>query len=63
MKKLKLDLDQISVNRFEVLPGNGVAGTVEGAEMLVITQVYTNCQQDTCWNGSCGTGSPCRQCP
>jgi hypothetical protein len=60
MSKLKLELDQISVNAFEVLPAEAQGG--KGAEMLAITD-YSKCQQDTCWNGSCGTGVPCRQCP
>ena len=58
MNKLKLKVDEIRVNGFDVLP----AGEVRGAEMAAITAA-TNCQQDTCWNGSCGTGFPCRQCP
>jgi len=62
MNKLKLRLDDIRVNGFEVLPAEeAAAGTVRGAEALITN--YTQCQQDTCWNGSCGTGVPCRQCP
>ena len=62
MDKIKLKLEDIQVNGFEVLPAAGTdAGTVRGAEMAITN--YTFCQQDTCWNGSCGTGNPCRQCP
>ena len=63
MNKLKLKLDDIRVNAFEVLPaGAERAGTVQGAEYGIITAT-TNCEQYTCWNGSCGTGNPCRLCP
>ena len=62
MNKLKLRLDDIRVNGFEVLPPDEAgAGTVRGAELAITN--FTQCQQDTCWNGSCGTGIPCRQCP
>jgi hypothetical protein len=62
MNKLKLRLDDIRVNGFEVLsPEVAGLGTVQGAEMPITN--YTQCQQETCWNASCGTGVPCRQCP
>ncbi|HEV7586636.1 MAG TPA: hypothetical protein VGO40_00805 [Longimicrobium sp.] len=62
MNKLKLRLDDIRVNGFEVLPlAEYGLGTVKGAEALITA--VTRCQQDTCWDGSCGTGVPCRQCP
>lgn len=62
MAKMKLDPEQIRVNGFEVLAdGASRSGTVRGAELAITN--YTQCQQDTCWNGSCGTGFPCRQCP
>lgn len=57
MLKLKLNPEEIRVNGFDVLP----AGETGKAEMMITA--YTQCQQDTCWNGSCGTGVPCRQCP
>ena len=61
MNKLRLRLDDLLVDGFEVLPAEaGPAGTVKGAEAIT---AFTQCQQDTCWNGSCGTGFPCRQCP
>jgi hypothetical protein len=62
MAKIRLNPEEIRVNGFEVLPEDaGRGGTVQGAEMPITN--YTQCQQDTCWNGSCGTGVPCRQCP
>ena len=61
MAKIKLNPEEIRVNGFQVLPDEAGSGTVRAAE-LAITD-YTKCQQDTCWNGSCGTGFPCRQCP
>ena len=62
MDKLTLKLDDLRVDGFEVLPSDEArGGTVKGAEVAITW--YTQCQQDTCWNGSCGTGSPCRQCP
>ena len=62
MAKIKLNPEEIRVKGFEVLPDEVArGGTVQGAE-LAITD-YTRCQQDTCWDASCGTGYPCRQCP
>ncbi|HKP74246.1 MAG TPA: hypothetical protein VJT67_01830 [Longimicrobiaceae bacterium] len=62
MEKLRLKLDDLRVDGFEVLPPDEAReGTVKGAEVVITA--YTQCQQDTCWNGSCGTGVPCRQCP
>ncbi|HEX6749510.1 MAG TPA: hypothetical protein VF092_19595 [Longimicrobium sp.] len=63
MDKIKLKLEDIQVNGFEVLPAEAAgAGTVKGAEDGMLTE-NTRCEQYTCWNGSCGTGNPCRICP
>ena len=68
MKKLRLDVEEIQVNGFDVLPSDEpVGGTVLGREgkggaALFFTE-NTRCEQYTCWNGSCGTGNPCRLCP
>ena len=62
MNKLKLKIEDIRVNGFEVLPPEeSGSGTVKGAEIVVT--INTGCEQYTCWNGSCGTGMPCRACP
>jgi hypothetical protein len=64
MKKLRLKVEEISVNAFEVLPAiPGTQGTVQGAEMPTGFACPTNGFEDTCRNGSCYSGSPCSYCP
>ena len=64
MKKLRMDVEKIHVDRFETVPGVGENGTVVGL-FEATGDVATNCLHDTCWNQSCVTGppSPCRPCP
>jgi len=63
MKKLQLDVEALRIEKFEVLPRELAGeGTVVGQDGALITE-WSKCQQETCWNGSCGTGNPCRQCP
>ncbi|MBV9108053.1 MAG: hypothetical protein JO306_01445 [Gemmatimonadetes bacterium] len=64
MKKLRLDVEKISVDEFATSPENEGAGTVVGLDELT-GAAATNCLHDTCWNQSCVTGppSPCRPCP
>ncbi|HET7462487.1 MAG TPA: hypothetical protein VFJ82_14635 [Longimicrobium sp.] len=63
MKKMRLDVDEIRVTRFETHGDGPAAGTVLGQEAAVPTGL-TACFRDTCWWDSCITGPPppCQPC-
>jgi hypothetical protein len=66
MKKLRLLLDDIRVDAFEVLPS---AATPRGTVMGQIAptnwglECPTRGEEPTCNLGSCNTGQPCSYCP
>jgi hypothetical protein len=61
MKKLRMDLDQIRVERFETLPGEAENGTVLGNNLFLTKTADCG----SCFVDSCVTGSqrPCPACP
>ena len=61
MKKLKLDVDALRIDRFEVEPEAVEAeGTVIANQTLLTRR---SCGPDTCYpQASCDTGSPCQRC-
>jgi hypothetical protein len=67
MKKLRLSVDSLRVDCFEVLSGEiAVNGTVVGqddfsapTECCLVTRHYAV----TCGDGSCPSGVPCKICP
>lgn len=61
MKKLKLDMDALRIDRFDVEPEAAEGdGTVAGNES---PGTWRSCGPDTCYpQASCDTGSPCRRC-
>lgn len=65
MKKLRVAIEDLQVERFEVLPrGASGKGTVVGASPSR-TWLYCETQGEdpTCRFGSCNTGEPCSYCP
>jgi len=61
MKKLKLDMDALQVDRFDVMPeAMEGEGTVVGNQTLLTLR---SCGPNTCYpQESCDTGNPCRRC-
>ena len=65
MRKMKLDMDRLAVESFEV--DNGVTearGTVRGHAATRFCSLASGCAGDTCdlsCNGSCATGYNCQQ--
>jgi hypothetical protein len=60
VKKLRLQLDEITVDGFEVLPPATLRdGSVRGQEYAGGLAVTTN-DADTCVRASCPTGNPCQ---
>ena len=68
MKKLRLSVESLRVEGFEVLsPEMALEGTVMGrndasgfpASECLLTHYY----RDTCGAGSCPSGYPCKICP
>jgi hypothetical protein len=61
MQKLRLNLDEIRVDRFETVAGEGTEGTVMGQDMLAAKTLNVG----TCFVDSCVTGTvrPCPACP
>ncbi|HET7230285.1 MAG TPA: hypothetical protein VFJ16_09795 [Longimicrobium sp.] len=59
MNKLKLNVDALRIERFDVEPDLAAdEGTVMGNQVTLQT-----CGPDTCYpQASCPTGSPCRRC-
>ncbi len=61
MKKLRLDVDALHVDRFDV-----ESEAVEGEGTVVANQTLLtrrSCGPDTCYpQASCDTGSPCQRC-
>jgi len=62
MKKMRLDVDEIRVAKFETTPGEPANGTVVGQDAAPTG--LTLCFRDTCWWDSCITGPPppCQPC-
>ena len=61
MKKLRLDVEQVSVERFETLEGEAPNGTVLGQDAVTgATACYGTCLADSCVTGS---QRPCPYCP
>ena len=68
MKKLRLSIDSLSVEGFEVLSrGVALEGTVMGRDDVSVGVptgcLATQCYRDTCGAGSCASGTPCMICP
>jgi hypothetical protein len=65
MKKLKLNVDSIRVDGFDVLPVEAASGgTVVGRGIPTVgTECPTRGEEPTCNLGSCNTGQPCSYCP
>lgn len=61
MKKLRMHLDDIRVERFETLPAEAALGTVLGNALPTRTAVCGSCIADSCVTG--GGGPFCPQCP
>jgi hypothetical protein len=59
MKKLRMDLNEIRVERFETLPADAGLGTVLG-NAPTRTAVCGSCVVDSCVTGA---QSPCPNCP
>ncbi len=59
MKKLRMDVDQLRVEKFETLPGDAAFGTVLG-NAPTKTNVCGSCFVDSCVTGA---QSPCPNCP
>lgn len=63
MKKLRLDVNALCVNRFEVSAEVMDNGTVFANEVLATFRTYCGCTGDTVYpQFSCNTGSPCKPC-
>lgn len=60
MKKLRMDLDQLCVERFETSPAEEKDGTVLANGMLTKTADCGSCIIDSCVTGSV---RPCPYCP
>ncbi len=60
MKKLRMDLDQLVVERFETDPSQADNGTVVGNAILTKTADCGSCIIDSCVTGSM---RPCANCP
>jgi hypothetical protein len=65
MKKLRLMVDELAVDGFNVLPAHAARqGTVVGQDAGPTGLACpTNGFEYTCRNGSCYSGSPCSYCP
>jgi hypothetical protein len=61
MKKMKLDVGALRIDRFEVEPE-----MMEGEGTVIANQTLLtrrSCGPDTCYpQASCDTGSPCQRC-
>jgi len=63
MKKLRMNVDALEVEKFEVWPGSATKeGTVAGAS-LTRFNCETQGEDPTCRFGTCNTGEPCSYCP
>lgn len=60
MKKLRMDLNEIRVERFETLAADADLGTVLGNAPPTKTAVCGSCIVDSCVTGSV---RPCPYCP
>lgn len=60
MKKLRMELDEIRVERFETLPDEAAEGTVVGNILITRTADCGSCIIDSCVTGS---QRPCPNCP
>jgi hypothetical protein len=60
MKKLRMELDQLCVEKFETLPGDAENGTVLANGFLTKTADCGSCIIDSCVTGS---QRPCPYCP
>ena len=66
MKKLRLSVDSLRVDGFEVSPEIAVNGTVMGRDNASVQPsgcFATQCYAVTCGDGSCPSGVPCKICP
>ena len=67
MKKLKLDIDALNVESFDVTPSRGLQGTVAGAELIPDPNQSGGCTvfEPPCFDpsaGSCNTFCPNATC-
>lgn len=59
MKKLKMKVEALEIDRFEVEPSAAEEGTVVGNQI----GTWRSCGPNTCYpEASCDTGSPCYRC-
>lgn len=66
MRKVRLDMEALQVDRFDVLPAEragkgtvvGQGGQTDGCSV----GDYTCFEEFTCYMGSCATGRPCQAC-
>lgn len=65
MRKMKLDMDKLAVESFEMTAGDAdERGTVRGNAATRFCSLASGCAGDTCQlscNGSCATGLNCQQ--
>jgi hypothetical protein len=67
MKKLRMDVDALRVEPFDVMPREAaVKGTVVGRDGMITEpwrcSIDSACYANTCGSGSCDTGNPCVAC-